>query len=215
MSAGLTACSLVPAAPSPVIPNTLAASDGPLSLHPSEWQTISSPARFPLASDASGHLMFNFPAANGAIGYLYTAVPQRAIGGTLSVSLQITTSGAVLFNYLTEPANTCATPASVRPMIWAHKNSWNEFDRWWSNPDGFMLAGGVAELTVPLTPDRWSSVYGKLGNADAAAMMGFASALGNVSSLGLTFGGGCYFGHGVYVQGGDAQFVLLRYEVRR
>jgi hypothetical protein len=206
---------MTPAAPSPEILNTRSASGGPLSLYTNEWQTISKP-KLSLANDSSGHLMFTFPAANGVMSYLYTGVRSPAISGSLSVSLQIRTTGTVLFNFLAEPTNTCAAPASVRPMIWAHKNSWSEFDRWWSNPLGYVLADGVADFTIPLTPDRWSSVYGKQGNSDAAAMMGFANALENVSSLGLTFGGGCYFGHGVYVQGGgDAQFVLLRYEVQR
>ena len=101
----------------------------------------------------------------------------------------------------------------MRPFIWAHQNSPGDFDRWWSNPIAFELSAGSATITVPLAPDQWSSVNGKVGNADAGALAGFQSALKAVSSLGLTFGGGCFFGHGVDVSGGTARFVLLKYEV--
>lgn len=208
----LGACYAMPASPTPATLNTMTAAAGSLSLETNQWQTISTPPRFPLENDGGGHLMFDFP-ANGAINYLYTFLSPQTIAGTLSVSVQITTSGPVVFN-MAQPGNTCVTPPSVRPMIWAHKNSWDEFARWWSNPTGYALANGVAELSIPLTADRWSSVFGKFGNADAWALRGFTSALGNVSSLALSFGGGCYFGHGVYVQGGRAQFALLKYQIQ-
>ncbi len=156
--------------------------------------------------------MFDFP-ADGSINYLYNVRPPREISGSVSMSVQVTTTGPVVFNYMTEPFNTCPTPASVRPFIWANRNSFAEFDRWWSNPTALTLAPGSATLTVRLAPDQWSSVNGKFGNADAASQAAFTNALRNVSSLGLTFGGGCFFGHGVNVQGGSARFALVSYQV--
>jgi hypothetical protein len=183
-----------------------------LSLRTNAWTTISDPMPFPLANDASGHLIFDFP-TTGSMNYLDNVEPPKAITGPLSVSLAIQTAGLVVFNYMTEPFNTCATPGSVRPFFWSNRDGNGEFDRWWSNPTAYPLAGGTGTLTVPLTPDRWSSVFGKAGNADASARAGFDRALTNVSSLGLTFGGGCFFGHGVNVSGGSARFVLMEYRL--
>src|SRR5262249_14936186 len=122
--------------------------------------------------------------------------------------------GPVLFNYRLEASNTCAVPATIRPFFWAHDNGEGEFDRWWSNPLGYVLAPGLRTMHVQVSPDRWSSVFGKMGNADTAALEGFHSGARNVSRLGLTFGGGCFFGHGVVVQGGSARFELLAYLVQ-
>jgi hypothetical protein len=111
----------------------------------------------------------------------------------------------VFFKYRLEASNTCATPATVRPFFWPNRNGEGEFDRWWSNPAAYVLAPGQRALTVPLSADRWSSVFGKMGNVNAGATAGFIRATGSVTRLGLTFGGGCFFGHGVAAQGGTAR----------
>ena len=67
-------------------------------------------------------------------------------------------------------------------------------------------------ITVPLTADAWSSVNGKVGNADPETKFAFDKALLNVSRFGVTFGGGCSFGHGVNVRGGTA--TLYRDRIR-
>jgi hypothetical protein len=209
----LIACAGAPATPSYATGDGLTQPSGALSLQTNTWETIANSPAPRLDNDAAGHLVFDFP-ASGSINYLYNVHPPQTISGTVSVSLQVTVDGPVVFNYMTEAINTCATPASVRPFIWSHRNSFDEFDRWWSGSTAYTLAAGTTTLSVPLSPDRWSSVFGKIGNADAAAQAGFTSALRNVSSLGLTFGGGCFFGHGVFVQGGRAQFVLVSYQIR-
>jgi hypothetical protein len=200
-------------APSPVAGGaSTSAPGGTLSLRASEWGSISTPQGFPLQNDAGGNLTFTFP-GQGSINYVFHGNPPKVLAGTLSVSLQVTASGPVLFDYVTEPTNTCQVPASVRPFLWANGNGDGEFDRWWSTPVAHTLGVDASTLSVPLTPDHWSSVFGKMGNADAAAEAGFNKALQNVTRLGLTFGGGCFFGHGVTVRGGTAAFTLLGYQV--
>ena len=208
----LLACAGTPTSPSSTNNTSASQSAGAVSLLAADWETISAPAAFPLNNDSSGRLLFDFPTV-GSINYLYNVRPPKEVNGSLSISVQITTTGPVMFNYMTEPFNTCATPASVRPFIWANRNSFGEFDRWWSNPGNLPLGPGSATLKVQLEPDRWSSVNGKLGNADSAAQAGFSNALKNVSSLGLTFGGGYFFGHGINVQGGSARFAIVSYQV--
>ena len=67
---------------------------------------------------------------------------------------------------------------------------------------------------MPLTPDAWSSVNGKYGNANPQVQYEFEKALLNVSRLGVTFGGGCSFGHGINISGGTATFLLTDYRIQ-
>lgn len=186
-----------------------------LSLKKTTWTTISTFSRFPLGNLPDGSLFFDFP-STGSIKYLYDRRPPSSLLGAthLLVALTVETTGTPVFRYDTEPSNTCVTPAKVRPFLWANHNGGGEFDRWWSNPVTYTLAAGSAVLDVPLSPESWSSVFGKFGTYDAASLEGFLSALSHVSSLGVTFGGGCFFGHGVYVTDGIARFILTSYQVR-
>jgi hypothetical protein len=197
------ACSS-PTAPSPT-PATL-------TLQSSVWQTISEPQPFPLTNEGAA-LTFEFP-ASGSMNYLFTASPLKTVSGTLSVAVRVTTAGPVVFNSLDPQTSACTIPSSVRPFIWANDNGDGDYDRWWSNARSFTLAAGTSTITVPLTADAWSSVNGKVGNADGATKFAFDKALLNVSRLGLTFGGGCSFGHGINVSGGTATFAVTDYAIR-
>lgn len=199
---GIAACSS-PTAPSSPTPATL-------SLQSSAWETIGEPQPFILVT-LFGGLTFQFP-TDGSIHYLYTASPLTAIRGTLTVTLRIDTLGTVVFNSLDQSG--CGIPPSVRPLVWSNGNGNGDYDRWWSNPRSFALAPGTATISVPLTPDAWSSVNGKYGNADTPTQFAFERALLNVTRLGLTFGGGCSFGHGVNLRNGNALFALTEYSIR-
>ena len=181
-----------------------------LPLTSSAWQTISDPQPFPLRNEGTS-LVFDFP-SSGSMHYLFTPSPVAAIRGAIVVSVQVTTSGAPVF----EPLDTsfCNLPPSVRPFLWANANGNGDFDRWWSNPRAYPLAAGTATITVPLQAEHWSSVNGRFGHEDAATRFAFEKALLNVTRLGLTFGGGCSFGHGIRVSGGTATFALSEYAIR-
>lgn len=189
-----------------------------LGLSARNWTTLAAPSNnFPLGNNAAGDLVFTFPTDPAAsINYLYTPrVPSSLVPyGTLSLQLGIVIlSGAPVFNFVfaDDPGNTCPGYATAYPFFIANRNDWSgEFSRWWSNPRRFVLREGMFGLDVPLTPDAWSSVYGKFGTTDADSMAGWTQALGHVSAIGVTFGGGCFFGHGVNVVAGtgQAQFVL-------
>jgi hypothetical protein len=200
----IVACSSSPSAPSPT-PATI-------PLTSSAWETISEPQPFQLANDGSA-LTFQFP-AEGSMNYMFTASPLRIVHGTLAVSVRVTTSGPVVFNSLDSPTSSCTIPPSVRPFLWANDNGNGNYDRWWSNPRSYALAAGSNTITVPLTADAWSSVNGKVGNADPETKFAFDKALLNVSRFGVTFGGGCSFGHGVNIRGGTATFAVTEYVIR-
>lgn len=146
--------------------------------------------------------------------YLFTTSALAEIRGTVAVTLGIATTGPVVFTSLDQVTSSCSIPPSVRPFFWANQNGNGQYDRWWSNPRAFALASGSTAITVPLSPELWSSVNGRFGNANSEARFGFAKAILNVTRLGLTFGGGCSFGHGINVQNGRARFFLLEYAIR-
>lgn len=181
-----------------------------LSLASNAWETISDPQPFPLRNDGT-NLVFDFP-SSGSMHYLFASSPLAAIRGTLAISVQVTTSGAAVF----EPLDTssCNLPPSLRPFLWANGNGNGNFDRWWSNPRAYALASGTATISVPLQAENWSSVNGRFGHEDAETRFAFEKALLNVTRLGVTFGGGCSFGHGIRVSGGTARFALSEYAVR-
>jgi hypothetical protein len=85
-----------------------------------------------------------------------------------------------------------------------------EFYRWWS-VSNVVLAAGNHELTAPLVPDQWSSVFGKHGDHPAAAGQ-FAAALADLQAVGQTFGG-MFAGHGVFAVHGPSRFTLESYEI--
>jgi len=132
----------------------------------------------------------------------------------LSLTLNMQTTGPVVFNYAIDSDNVCVYPAHVRPFIWQWNGEEQGYDRWWAqDPYSYELGPGAATITVPLQPQYWSSVYGELGNSSAAAEAGFEQALKYPEYVGVTFGGGCFFGHGVTLTGGTAQFQITSYSI--
>jgi hypothetical protein len=194
---------------------------------PSGWRVEYSPS-MPADPTAGGpgiwYLDFpsdpNYPACAEqgdckSLNYVTTSYSGPA-AHSVSMTFQILTTGVPTFNYKLGADNTCATPATVRLFLERKDDDFSqEFYRWWANPMGYELqvTPGDVTLTVPLTPDQWSSVYGKTGDYDAAALAGFQDALRNLGNIGMTFGGGCFFGHGVNISGGTARFALMSYTI--
>lgn len=191
-------------------------SGGPLSLSPSAWTTLSAPSNYPLLNDG-GALAFDVRLAPDTMNYLYHTNPPSNITGTVVVSLQVVTTGTPIFGCYPAPW-TCNPPATVRPLIMSGSDPFNvnnPLARWWSNPTAFVLANGTITLSIPLTPDRWSSADGRFGNQDATTLAGFAQAISHVSALGVTFGGNGFFGHGVNLTGGGtARFRIVSYQIQ-
>ena len=146
-----------------------------------------------------------------SVHYLMTPAGGPLLGHYIAMTVKI--AGSPEFRYKLAPNNTCDTPASVRVLIQRKDDDYTkEFYRWWSNPLAIKLAEGQHSINVPLTPDQWSSVFGKKGGAVPRE---FAAALKDVENMGLTFGGGCFFGHGVNVSGGEAPFTLKAFAIAR
>lgn len=168
-----------------------------------------------MSAGANGSYYFDFPVGSGSVNYVMlndTAVLSKAVTANITVS----TTGNPTFQYqLGDPSNTCVYPAHTRFMIQEKGDNFTgqgayEFYRWWSiDPHSYELKAGSATLSAPVTdPSQWISVFGKAGNASAAATAGFTQALHNMAQVGFVFGGGCFYGHGVQVTGGTARFII-------
>jgi hypothetical protein len=193
-----------------------------------KWEIQYSPGMpdHPDALDGAAGWSFDFPTdaqcppdnRRCSVHYITTAI-NRSIDESMTVTLTAQTfalSGRPYFNFALEETNTCEKPATARVMLQRVDDTLTEeFFRWWSNPIAFQLDRLDTEtLTVPLTADRWSDVFGRFGNDDAETRAGFRNALEKLGRVGLTFGGGCFFGHGVNVVDGRARFVLREFALR-
>ena len=165
---------------------------------------------------------FSFPQYDGAlpcdprvvcpsIGYITTAAVGPLRGQSIKMIVEIT--GLAKVQYQLEPSNTCFSAPKMRLLIQRQNDEFTqEFYRWWSNPKALLLIPGRHSITVPLTPDQWSSVSGKNGEF---AHEEFYAALEDVGNIGMTFGGGCFFGHGVNVSGGQVMFAVREFAISR
>jgi hypothetical protein len=183
---------------------------GPLSMAASKWTFQFSPGMPVSPSPAAEGWEFVFPNANG-VHYLTTSQPTSMPAQSIAASFEIVTTGSPLFEYRTEPFNTCDVPATVRLFFQRRGDNLSGTHkfasyRWWNNPVSYVLAPGSTTLVGDLTDlSQWTNVDGEPASAHAAE---FEAAMSNEANVGFTFGGGCFFGHGVYVTPGTGQAIF-------
>jgi len=164
----------------------------------------------------SGPLPCPDPNTCPSVHYLTTAARGAISGKSITITGRVDAGATTQFNYQTNPDNTCTTPASAHLLIERKGDDLaTDYYRWWSNPLKVPLQTGQFSVTVPLTPDQWSGLFGEQANSSAAATRGFNQALANAGEIGMTFGGGCFFCHGVNVSGGKANFVVTEFRINR
>jgi hypothetical protein len=181
------------------------------SMAPTAWSFRFSPGMPSSPSVTAGGWFFWFPNYAGklpcsgscpSVHYLTTAARGAISGKSITISGRVDVGPTTQFNYQTNPDNTCTTPATAHLLIERKGDDLTQdYYRWWSSPLKVPLQAGQFSVTLPLTPDQWSSVLGETGNSSAAAAQGFIQALANAGEIGMTFGGGCFFGHGVSASG--------------
>jgi hypothetical protein len=198
---------------------TLVASQGSsasplaISLDPARWQigpiirgqNYSPGMPFHPAAATSGW-SFTFPAQDG-VHYVTTPLSEPLICRQLNVRFSIAGPGRLV-------PTQGDPPARIRLFLQRRGDDWSgfgayEFYRWWSISN-VVLEAGKYELTAPLVPDQWFSVFGKRGDHPAAAGQ-FAAAIADLHAMGQTFGG-MFAGHGVFAVGGLSRFTLESYE---
>jgi hypothetical protein len=139
-----------------------------------------------------GGRYFDFPATHcgGAdvcsVHYVTTPVEMSVTtSGHVEAVFQVSTTGAPVFNYWLSPDNTCDYPAHARFYLQRAGDDFSgqgeyQFYRWFSNEAAYRLGAGSAHLIATFTPGQWTSVFGKKGNYDPAAMAGFMEALNHL-----------------------------------
>lgn len=201
----LVGCAYVQAPPSipPQEPNVV-------SLVPQNWYTYYS-AGVPAnpSPDGGGAWSFEFPSA-GAGGHVnYVQTPFNATTTLHNVTLTFRVeSSAPQYEVLDA---TDIPPATMHLFIEQRGDDLSDPNgRWWAQAGGYNLGSQDNEtitLSVPLTSDQWTNVYGKY-NPDE-----FPAALNNIGWIGMTFGGQYFWGHGVALSGGSAKFILIDFQV--
>jgi hypothetical protein len=185
----LTACNHegAPAVPAPV----------------SYWKIAYSPNMPAWMSGTEGNWYFDFPNQNG-VHYVHKVAPVIKAGQTITMQYAIMGKG----NFV--PTEGTAT-ARVRLFLQQRGDTLTaqeQYKRWWSVAY-VELHEGEFTLTASLSPDQWTSVFGRRGDEVPHE---FNSAISQLANVGFTFGG-TFAGHGVYVAGGNARFILRQYSV--
>ena len=195
------------------------------SLSAQAWNIQYSPgmSAHPIAVAGGWYCDFPAPSCGSAqvcsVHYVSTAVQMSVtMGGHVNAVFEVNTTGTPVFNYQLNRDNVCDYPAHVRFYLQRTGDDLSgrgqyEFYRWFSNEVAYELVAGSANLTAALMPDQWTSVFGKKGDYDSAANVGFVQGLQDLVNVGFVFGGGCFYGHGVNVSGGTARFTLRQYSV--
>lgn len=210
LSCALTGCSGPGGAPIP--PPPIIVPRGAVSMLPAAWVISFSPTMPVHPSGIGSGWYFDFPSSAGSVNYVMVPFGANTFPTKVSFTYKIS---ALVGNPQFVSIEQAPPVANFRVMLERQGDTLSasqEFYRWWSNPDHVDLVadGLIHNVNIPITPDRWSSVFGKFGTA---APVDLRDALLNLAGVGFTFGGGNAFGHGVYVTGGAARFELLDFKV--
>jgi len=181
-----------------------------VSLDPQLWYILNS-AGVPLhpSADSEGAWSFKFPSseAGGHVNYVVTPFNTTTTLHSLTITFKIESDA---------PQYDVLDPTDIPPATFHlyFEQRGEEFfganGRWWAYAGGYNLGsqdGQTLKITVPLTADQWSNVYGK---HDQNA---FYTALANAGSIGVTCGGQYFWGHGVALTSGSAKFILVDFRV--
>jgi hypothetical protein len=175
----------------------------PWSQRTNDWKIAYSPNMPTSMSGTKGNWYFDFPSQNG-VHYVYKLAPAIKVGQTITMHFVITGNA----NFV--PTEGTAT-ARLRLFLQQRGDTLTAqepYKRWWSLPY-VELGEGEFTLSVPLSPDQWTSVFGQRG---AEVPNEFNATIPNLENVGFTFGG-TFAGHGVFVTGGNARFVLKKFSV--
>ena len=141
---------------------------------------------------------FKFPQTDGAH---YCVKPAQATPGQ-TIAMTFTITGDTM------PVQADDTPpATLRLFVWragdniSGQGVFQQYRIWGDQVTN--LTPGQHTVSVPLTPDHWTDVFGQ--QVSAAAL---ASTLSSAYGIGYTFGGQSFAGHGVRSRSGQATFQL-------
>ncbi len=169
---------------------------------PAGWNILYSPGMAAMMPQPDGTWAFDFPQFDGVHYVVKTSGP-IALGRTIAISFAIQGDGKLI-------PTQGDPPAKLRLLLQQAGDTMTAAEadkRWWSPPVDLVGPNDYA-LSVKLTPDMWTNVFGASGSVSSA---GFANCIANIGNIGVTFGG-MFAGHGVYAAG-PSRFVLKSFTV--
>jgi hypothetical protein len=201
----VTSCALQQAPP-----NTPPEKPNFVSLDPQNWYIFYSGGMpdHPTA-DSLGAWSFDFPSfeSGGHVNYVQTPFNATKTLHNVTVTF-VVDSDAPQYHVMD---STDHPPATVHFFFEIQNDDLVEADgRWWADPSKYNLGSydnHVITITVPLTPDCWTDVFGK------STSTSFYASLAKVGWIGVTFGGQDFWGHGVALAGGRSKYVLQNFYV--
>lgn len=191
--------------------DTIRAPENPtLSLDASKWEFFYT--EHTSGPDQAGPaLTFEFPAEDGVHMLLTRFGGSLAGKSFITVVARIDAAPGTVF----EGRDKCIGDAHAHVMAQKDGDDLTaQYGRWWSGR--IPLVNGTVTLVLPLTPDKWSSVFGKLGDyrdKDEDVLPAFNDAFAHVGNIGITFGSCGNFAKGAWTNAGHARFTLEKFEV--
>jgi hypothetical protein len=170
---------------------------------PAGWNIQYSPGMPPQMTELlDGTFCFAFPFVDG-VHYVVKAASPVALGQTITLRFAIMGDGKLI-------PTQGDPPAKLRLFLQQAGDTMTAAEadkRWWSAPID-LVGPNEYGLTVKLTPDQWTNIFGVPGSTNLA---GFAGCIADIGNIGVTFGG-TFAGHGVFAQG-PSRFVLKQFTV--
>jgi hypothetical protein len=158
--------------------------------------------------NGSGGVFFDFPSVDG-VHYLVRG-HSSPLSGTMSMQIEVISTGNPTFVSGDPKSTACPTPAAATlyfQRVGDRGTAKYKFYRWFAS-ERYEIKPGIGTYSVPLTVDRWGSVFAE---QDAGQ---FAAALASPMAIGATFGKGCFAGHGIYVTGGAVRMYIRSFTVQ-
>lgn len=189
-------------------PDTQPSKPNFISLNPQNWIILYSsgmPQR-PTA-DPDGAWSFSFPNSGGHVNYVQTPFTLTTTLRNVTLAFMVQSDKAE-YHVLDKADH---GPATFHIFIERQNDDLQAADgRWWADPSKYNLGSDdnhIITVTVPLTADCWTDVYGK------SDPQSFSDSLKNVGWIGVTFGGQFFWGHGVNLTSGSSKYVLVNFFV--
>ena len=180
-----------------------------LSMAASAWVFQYSNSMLEGPSPAGSGWSFTFLDTSGPYGgvhYLVTKSPNLTSKSTLTMSGVISVAPGTVWGS-NDPSDT--TPDHCRAYFQQAGDDLSGTGPF--SHTTIALTDGSFNVTIPLDPSQWGSVFGKDGNA---AGSGWTNARANAQWIGITCGGSYFAGHGAYVKSGSATFQMNSFSVQ-
>lgn len=163
-----------------------------------------------------GKLVLTLPQKPGSLNYVINEKKMILLDNFHNSKYKIVISGEIIasenavVDYKTEPANTCDSPAKVRPFLM--KSMYGQFNRWWPG-EGILLQDGPFYYEYSINDEKWTSVYGKPATLNRTSRKRFIDCLTEDVHVGFTLGGGCFFGHGLRMEQGNLSIRIDSFKI--